>query len=134
MFFGMNWVWPNSPCIEPRVAGREHAAIDQLQRRIELLGEIFRAAAVVGKRRDRGQHVLVAALAAEAGLHAPDREQRPWRHAVALLDRREQRALRLLQRAAARDDGRGAALGEELIEREAESCAGRGRQRWSRCA
>ena len=52
------------------------------------------------------------------GLHAPDREQRPRRHAVALLDRSKHRALRLLQRAAARDDGRRAPLGEKLIERQ----------------
>jgi len=42
----------------------------------------------------------------------------PRRHAVALLDRCEQRALRSFKRAAARDDGRGAPFGEELIERE----------------
>ena len=121
MFFGRNWVWPISPCIEPRVTCREHAAIDQLQRRIELVGEIFRAAAVIGERCDRREHVLVAALAAEAGLHAPDRDQRPRRHAVALLDRGEQRGLRLLQRTPARDDRGGAALGEELVERQLEA-------------
>src|SRR4051812_3163841 len=79
---------------------RERAAIDQLQRRVKMLGEIFRAPAVIGERRDRRQHVLVAALAAEPGLHPPDREQRSWRHAIALLDRSEQRALRRLERAA----------------------------------
>src|SRR5947209_3447178 len=34
--------------------GREHAAIDQLQRRIKLIGEIFRTSAIVGERRDGG--------------------------------------------------------------------------------
>src|SRR5579859_3551270 len=98
--------------------GRKHAAIDQLQRRVKLLGEIFRPPAVIGERRDRGEHVLVAALAAEAGFHSPDREQRPRRHAVALLDRSKQRALRLLQAAPARDNAGGPALGEKRFERE----------------
>src|ERR1700722_14981834 len=68
-----------------RVA-REHAAIDQLQRRVKLVGEIIRPPAVIGERSDRGEHVLVAALAAKTSLHSPDREQRPWWHAIALLD------------------------------------------------
>ena len=58
-------------------AGGENAAIDELQRRVELFREELRTTAVVGERRDRGEHVLIAALAAEAGLHAPDRNQRP---------------------------------------------------------
>ncbi len=93
----------------------------------------FRPPAVVGERGDRRQHVLIAALAAETGLHPPDRDQRPRRDAVALLDRREQRGLGLLQRTSARDDGRGAALGEKLHRATGRNCAGRDRPRWSRC-
>ena len=63
----------------------------------------------------------IAALASKAGLHAPYRDQRPRRHAIALLDRCKQRSLRLLERTAAGDDGRGAALGEELVERQAKT-------------
>ena len=97
------------------------AAIDQLQRGVKLVGEIFRPTAIVSQRCDRGEHVLVAALAAEGALHAPDRNQRPGRHAVALLDRSEQRRVPLLHAAAARHDRRRAALDHELIERELET-------------
>src|SRR6185437_1553404 len=61
-----------------------------------LVGKICRTAAIIGERCDRGEHVLIAALAAEARLHPPDRDQRPRRHAVALLDRGEQRRVFLL--------------------------------------
>src|SRR5262249_38062671 len=57
----------------------------------------------------------------KAGLHAPDRQQRPRWHAVALLDRGEQRALRMLELPSLGDDGGGAALGEEGFEREIEA-------------
>src|SRR5262249_12337832 len=68
-----------------------------------------------------GQRILVAVLTAEGRLHAPDRDQRPGRHAIALLDARKQRALALLQRTAARHDGGSAALGQKLIERQFET-------------
>ena len=100
------------------MAGDSTPAIDQLQRRVKVLGEIGRPPAVIGQRRDRREHVLVAALAAKTRLHPPDREQRPRRHAVALLNGSKHRSLRLLQRTPARDDGRPAALGEKRIERE----------------
>jgi hypothetical protein len=60
-------------------AGRQHASIDQLQCRVELLGKELGTAAVVGERCNRRQHVLVAALAAEACLHSPDRDRRTGR-------------------------------------------------------
>src|SRR5205823_207816 len=101
--------------------GREDAAIDQLQRRIELVGEILRAPAIIRKRRDGGERVLVSALTAERGLHAPDGDQRPRRNAVTLLDAGEQRSLRLLQRTPARNDRRAAALGEKFRQRETEA-------------
>ena len=43
-------------------ARREDPAIDQRQRRVELVGEIGRAPAVIGERRDSRQGVLIAAL------------------------------------------------------------------------
>src|SRR5262249_28419274 len=58
------------------------------------------------------------ALASEPGLHPPDRDQRAWWHAVALLDRREQRRVGALQAAPARDYAGSTALGEKLVERE----------------
>src|SRR5262249_50178099 len=67
------------------------------------------------------EHVLVAALGAKARLHAPDRQQRPRRHAVALLDRGKQRTLRVLELPTLGDDGGGAALGEEAFERKVET-------------
>jgi hypothetical protein len=97
---------------------RQRAAIDQLQRRVKVLGKIGRPPAVVSQRRDRREHVLIAALAAKARLHSPDGDERARRHAVALLNGSKQRCLRLLQRTSARDDGRSTALGEKLIERE----------------
>ena len=60
-------------------------------------------------------------LAAEAGLHAPDRKQRPGRHAVSLLDVGEHRRLRLPELPTFGDDRRRAALDQELIERKAEA-------------
>ena len=78
-------------------ACRQDAAIDQLQSGIELLGEILRPSAVVRESGDGGQHVLTAALTSEACLHSPDGDQWPRRDAVALLDRRKQRRLGLLE-------------------------------------
>src|SRR6516165_4486477 len=95
--------------------------MDQLQSCIKLVREIFRSAAVVSERRDGRQHVLIAALTSETRLHAPYRNQRPWRDAVALLDGCEECGLRLLERAAARNDGRGSTLGEKLIKRQTEA-------------
>src|ERR1700687_3987329 len=100
---------------------REGTAIDQLQRRIKLLGEVLRAAAIVGERRDRREHVLISALASKTRLHPPDGDERARRHAVALLNGSKQRSLRLLQCASTRDDRRGAALGEKLVERQAKT-------------
>jgi hypothetical protein len=103
------------------LARRERAAIDQLQRRVEVFGEIGRAPAVIGERRDRGEHVLIAALAAEPGLHSPDGEQRPRRYAVAALNGSKQRALRCLELPPFRNDGRSSPLGEKLVKREIET-------------
>ena len=99
-------------------AWRKRAAIDQLQRRIKLFGEIVGTPTVVGERRNRGEHVLVAALASETCLHAPDGDERTRRHAIALLKRCKQRGVGLLHCAPARDDARCAPLGKELIERQ----------------
>src|SRR5437764_12093984 len=52
-------------------AGREHAAIDQLQRRIELVGEVFGAPAFVGERGNGGEHVLVYMLANVTLIYPP---------------------------------------------------------------
>ena len=56
----------------------------KLQCSIELIAEILRAAAVIGKGRDCRKRVLIAHKAAEAGFHAPDGDQRARRNAVAL--------------------------------------------------
>ncbi len=100
---------------------RQRAAVDQAQRSIELIGEIGRAPAIVGKRGDCRQSVLGAAHMPKAGFHSPNCQQRPRRHAVALLDRGEHGGIRLLERAPARYDGRRAPLGHELLKRQAEA-------------
>src|SRR5436305_2130578 len=102
-------------------ARREHAAIDQFQRGVELVRKILRPPAIVGERCNRREHVLISALSAKSRLHSPDRDQRPRWHAIALLDRCEQRALRLPQRASASDDGRSTPLGEKLFERQSKT-------------
>ena len=99
----------------------QRATVDQFQRSIKLVCEIIRPPAIVSERCDGGEHVLIAALAAEGALHAPDRNQWPRRHAIALLDRSEQRGVPLLHAAAARHDRSRAALDHELIERELET-------------
>src|SRR5205823_8024344 len=87
-------------------------------RGVELVRKILRPPAIVGERCNRREHVLISALSAKSRLHSPDRDQRPRWHAIALLDRCEQSALRLLQCASARDDGRSTALDEKLFERQ----------------
>ncbi len=101
--------------------GAENAAIDQRERRIKLIGEIFGPAAVISERGDRRQRVLIAGDGAKSGFHPPDGDQRPGRHAVALLDRGEQRGIRRLHLPAPGDNGGGATLGHELIERQFEA-------------
>lgn len=59
---------------------------DELERGIELVGEIFRTTAVIGKGRNSRQRMLVAHIAAKTGLHAPDRNQRAGRNAETALD------------------------------------------------
>src|SRR6266702_7260903 len=100
-------------------ARREDSAIDQRQSCVELLGEIGRAAAVVSESWDSRQSVLIPARSPEARLHSPYGQQRPRRYAVALLDGGEQCRIGLLECATARGDGRTAAPGEKLIERQA---------------
>ena len=80
-----------------------------------------RPAAVIGQGRYGGQGVLVPALAPEGCFHAPDRQERTWRDAIALLDGGKQGCIRLLERAPARHDGRAAALGEKLIKGQAKA-------------
>src|SRR5215212_9119160 len=101
--------------------GRENAAIDQGQDCVELLREKGRSTAVISERRHRRQRVLVPALSSEGGLHPPDRQDWPERHAETLLDGRTEGRIGLLEGAPACDDERAAPLGEELIERQTEA-------------
>src|SRR6266540_7354244 len=102
-------------------ACREDPAIDQCQSCVELLGEIGRPTAVIGESSHSRQSVLIPARPPEARLHSTNGQERPRRDAEALLDGREQCRIGLLERAPARDDGRAAALGEKLIERQTEA-------------
>ena len=70
--------------------GAQVAALDEVQCRIELIGEIVGAAAVKRQRRDGRKRVFLAHEAAETGFHAPDRDDRAGRDAVAALDRIEE--------------------------------------------
>src|SRR5690349_9536969 len=89
---------------------RDRAAVDELQRRVELLGEVFRTAAIIGEGGDGGDGVLVAGDRAEGRLHAPNGDERPGGHAVALLDGGEEPSVLRLLAPALGNDGRGAAL------------------------
>ena len=114
-------------------ACREDAAIDQRQRCVKLVGKIGRPTTVVSECSYGRQSVLTPALASECRLHPPNSEEGPWRDAIALLDRCKQRCMGLLECTSACGNGRTAAFGEKLIERQAEtslaavSCDGRGR-------
>src|SRR3954451_7179729 len=99
-------------------ARREGPAVDQCQSRVELLGEIGRPTAVISESSHSRQSVLISARPPEARLHSPNGQERPRRYAVALLDGDEERRIGLLECATARDDGRTAAFGEKLIERQ----------------
>src|SRR6266852_6347621 len=93
-------------------ARREDPAIDECQSRVELLGEIGRATAVISVSSHSRQSVLIPPRPPEARLHSPNSQERPRRYAEALLDGREECRIGLLECATARDDGRTAALGE----------------------
>src|SRR5581483_1536387 len=103
------------------LARGDDPAIDQLQRRNELVGEIFRPPTVICKRRNRRERVLVAMLRAERRFHPPDRDQRSRRDAIFLLDRGKQRRMRLLHGAPARRDRGAAALDHELLKGQLEA-------------
>src|SRR4029450_1577968 len=64
---------------------------------------------------------MIPAIGPEACLHSPNGQERTRRDAVALLDRRKECRMGLLERAPARDDRRAATLGEKLIERQTEA-------------
>src|SRR5215467_2797344 len=102
-------------------ACRESPTIDQCQSGVELLGEIRRPTAVIGESSHGRQSVLIPARPPETRLHSPNGQERPRWHAEALLDGREECGIGLLERTPARDDGRAAALGEKLIERQTEA-------------
>src|SRR5258708_10886362 len=99
-------------------ACREDPAIDQCQCCVELLGEIGRATAVISESSHGRQSVLIAARPSKPRLHSPDGQEWPRRDAIALLDGREECRIGLLECAPARDNGRTAAFGEKLIERQ----------------
>ena len=97
------------------------AAINELQRRIKLLREKFRPAAIIGKGRNRRQRILIARKTAEACLHAPDGKKRAGRNAVAFFEHRKERGIAFLQRAPPRDNAGSPALCHEGIERQLET-------------
>src|SRR5215212_3109684 len=101
--------------------GRENATINQGQGCVELLREKSRSTAVISERRHRRQRVLVPALPSEGGLHPPNCQEWPGRHAETLLDGREEGRVGLLEGAPACDDERAATLREKLIERQTEA-------------
>ena len=68
----------------------EVSPLHEGQGRVQLLGKVCGATAVVSEGGDGRQRVLVAQEAAEAGFHAPDGEKRAGRHPVAALDRSEE--------------------------------------------
>ena len=65
--------------------------------------------------------MLLAQEAAETGFHAPDRDDRAGRYAVAVFDRIEEGGVLRLHLLAARNDRLAATLLHELVEREFEA-------------
>ena len=111
----MNWVWPISPAQAPRISwGAEIAALDDAQRVHQFSPEHLRAAAIVSQRRQRTYRRKFSDVDAEVGLEPPDRHQHLARHAVALFDAPEHRAILLHHVGAAREAGRDHAAGELL--------------------
>src|SRR5690606_2670065 len=93
----------------------------ELQGRDDLAGEEFRAAAVISQRCRGRNDVLVAEEAAKIGFHAPDRQQRASRHAVAFFDLRKQLRVLLLDLTALAHDLRRATPFHELVQRQLEA-------------
>ena len=75
------------------LVGRKVAALDDLQRRDQLLAEQIRPPAVIGERGHRLDRRQIAHEAAEVGLERPERRDHRRRHAKLLLDALEQRAV-----------------------------------------
>ena len=67
------------------------AALDDTQRIEQLLAEELRTPAIIGKRRDRTQNIVLAEIRAEVAFESPERGQNWRRHAILLLDARKQR-------------------------------------------
>ena len=86
------------------VTGDQRSTINQFQRRNGMRVKELRAAAIIGKRQNGGDRILVAHGGTEAGFHSPDGEQHTRRHAVGPFDLVEQRRVRLLQRTALGND------------------------------
>jgi hypothetical protein len=99
----------------------EDAAIDELERGIKLVGEVFGPAAVIGEGGDGGNRGLVPHEAAEAGLHSPDGDEGAGRNAKPFLDRGEQARIGRSHALAPGGDGRAASLRHELIEAQFET-------------
>ena len=91
----MNCAWPIAPAHDPfSLRQVDVAAIEDLERVEQLAAEERRAARIPRERRERRDGRAHAAEAAEVRLHAPDGDDDPRRHAVALADLVEQLALR----------------------------------------
>ena len=89
------------------------AALDHAQCVEQARAEQLRPAAVIGERRQRRQHVLLAGAGAEVAFQAPERDDHRRRHAEILLDALEQIVMLLDQLAALlKAVGRDQLLGE----------------------
>ena len=97
------------------------AALDEGQRRVELVGEIVGTAAVEGQRRYSRQRVFLAHEAAETGFHAPDRDDRAGRNAVTVFNGIEESGVLRLHLLAARNNRLTATLLHELAQRQLEA-------------
>ena len=86
-----------------------------------MLSEIGAPTAVIRESSHSRQGVLIAALTPEGGLQSPNRQERPRWDAVTLLDGGEECRVRLLECTPTRHNGRAAALGEKLIQRQTEA-------------
>ena len=73
--------------------GIENATINELQRRIKVVGEVLGSAAVIGKGSDCRKGVLVAQESAKACLHPPDGDQGSCGDTKGVLDRDKKRSI-----------------------------------------
>ena len=102
------------------LAGREIAAVDDLQRGDRLLLEHLRAAAIIRQRHQRRQRMQLAEFGAKTALQPPERGDHGRRHAIFLLGAVERRRVHLDARLRIPGSALGRPVAREFVEHRAE--------------